>query len=252
MLARREEPSMNSKATYEAIWDRKRGGGDSIPEGSRSAVALELLAALDNSSTDRRALDVGCGDGLLGAALLQRFGEAHGVDIAATAIARARSLGVNAVQVNLDAEPLPYPDGMFAVVTCLDVLEHVFDPRVLIEEIARVCAPGGLVIITTPNIRYWKHIVSVIGGRFPRTSSDNEGYDGGHLHYYTANNITDLLDAHFVIQRIQGVQGSARRGLAASMFGLIMPGRLGAEFAYPGIAVAARRRPDAHNAGHTL
>ena len=119
---------MNSKATYEAIWERKRGGGDSIPEGSRAAVALELLAALDKSGAGARALDVGCGDGALGAALLQRFQEAHGVDIAATAIARARSHGVNAVQVNLDVEPLPYSDGMFGVVTCLDVLEHVLQP----------------------------------------------------------------------------------------------------------------------------
>lgn len=225
---------MNSKATYEAIWERKRGG-DSIPPGSRAAVALELLGV---GEADALALDVGCGDGALGAALRHRFKEIHGVDISATAIARARSQGVNAVQVNLDAEPLPYPDGMFAAVTCLDVLEHVFDPRVLVRELARVCAPGGLLVITTPNIRYWKHILSVIGGRFPRTSSDEEGYDGGHLHYYTAANIMDLLDACFIVQHIQGVQGGTRRGLAA----LLAPGRLGAEFASPGIALAARRR----------
>lgn len=50
-------------------------------------------------------------------------------------------------------------------------------------------------MISAPNIRYWQHIFSlVIKGRFPRTSDDTEHYDGGHLHYFTYNDIEQILN----------------------------------------------------------
>ena len=52
-------------------------------------------------------------------------------------------------------------------------------------------------IISTPNIRYWRHLFSLtVKGRFPKTSGDTEHWDGGHLHYFTYKDIELLLSEH--------------------------------------------------------
>lgn len=192
---------MRTEAVYEAIWDRKQAGDTQILAGSRAAVALQLLGS------GERLLDIGCGDGALAVAAQRQFKEVYGLDISQAAVTAAQARGIHAAQVNLDVAPIPFAAETFTAVTCLDVLEHVFDPRPVVQEIARVCAPGATLVITTPNIRYWRHITSVLFGRFPRTSSDEEAYDSGHLHYYTAANHVDLLAPWFSHFHIAGVYG---------------------------------------------
>jgi methionine biosynthesis protein MetW len=222
---------------YQAIWQRKKQGDGVIAAGSRSAIALSLITKGNN------ALDIGCGEGTLAAALASRFTHVVGVDISENAVAATIQRGIEAKQVNLDSEPLPFADGAFDAVTCLDVLEHVFDPRISVREIARVCIPGATLVITTPNMRYWRHWRSIISGRFPRTSPDEEAYDGGHLHYYTAANLRDLIAPWFEVAQVKGVPGGTRAGKSARLIRLLLPRRQAEEFASPGIALLARRKP---------
>ncbi len=141
-----------------------------------------------------RLLDIGCSDGVLAEQLSQRFPETHGLDISETALAMARTRGIRTHQLNVDQKPLPFDDGYFSAITCLDLVEHVFEPRVLVSEIARVLAPGGSLYIAFPNMRYLLHIKQLLAGRFPKTSGDTAySYDGGHLHYYTPRDVRDLL-----------------------------------------------------------
>jgi len=53
---------------------------------------------------------------------------------------------------DLNHEPLPYSDNRFALVTCIETIEHLENFRALIREIYRVLKPGGLAVISTPNI----------------------------------------------------------------------------------------------------
>ena len=117
-----------------------------------------------------------------------------GVDGAVSACREARTKGFNVQCADLNACHLPYRDGIFDAVSCLDVIEHVLDPRHLLRELARVLRPQGILVLTTPNIRAYWHILTLIHGRFPRTSDDPEGYDGGHLHYFT------FADAHHLLK----------------------------------------------------
>jgi SAM-dependent methyltransferase len=54
--------------------------------------------------------------------------------------------------VNLNEQPLPYPAHAFDVITCTEVVEHLENYRRLIRDMFRILRPGGLVIITTPNV----------------------------------------------------------------------------------------------------
>lgn len=230
---------MQAEDMYQAIWQRKNEGVSAIPKGSRPAVALSLI------TTGSKALDIGCGDGTFAVALSARIPSVTGVDISEAAVEAAKRNGIEAFQVNLDTQPLPFADGSFDTITCLDVLEHVFDPRIAAREIARVASPGATVVITTPNMRYWRHIKSIFGGTFPLTSIDEEGYDGGHLHYYTAANLSALIAPWFDVVRVQGIVGGPKRGTAARLIRLVMPRQRAEEFSSPGIAIVGRRKPTA-------
>ncbi|GAC1641116.1 MAG: hypothetical protein NVS4B8_09140 [Herpetosiphon sp.] len=181
----------NVHRLYDEIWARKLASSPKAPPpGTRVAVAVEIAGRYGGGVL----LDVGCGDGTLLALAEGCFDVLYGVELSPDAARATARHGAVAVVADLDQGLLPYRDCSVDLVTCLDVIEHVFDPRHLLAEIARVLRIGGHCVLATPNIRYWRHMRRLlIDGRFPRTSGDAEGFDGGHLHYFTFGDIDTLL-----------------------------------------------------------
>lgn len=141
----------------------------------------------------RRMLDVGFGKGSFLELVRGRFVEQHGVDLDPEGFTHCAGRGFRLVLADLDRAGLPYREACFDLVSCLDVLEHVREPPQLLAEAFRVLAPGGKVIVATPNIRYYRHLWSiVVKGRFPMTSDDPRWYDGGHLHSFTSADLAHL------------------------------------------------------------
>lgn len=96
-----------------------------------------------------RALDVGCGVGQVVGRLAKAGFEAHGVDVSAPNIERARKFS-DRCQL-YDGKRLPFPDRHFASVGALNVLEHVEEPEAFIRELIRVTEVGGRVVLSSPN-----------------------------------------------------------------------------------------------------
>jgi methionine biosynthesis protein MetW len=199
-------------------------------------------------------LDVGCGDGTLQRLCPGRYPLLVGAEGDAAAASAARARGVLVQRADLDASHLPYRDGAFDAAACLDVLEHVLDPRHLLGELARVLRPGGVLVLTTPNIRFYPFLVELIRGRFPRTSRDPRGYDGGHLHYFTFADVRSLLvEAGFAVIEEFGLYrftrltrwGRMKEGVKA-----LLGDRMKREFFSGAVVVRAARRapPDAREA----
>jgi SAM-dependent methyltransferase len=109
------------------------------------------VATVDQAGERARVLDLGCGEGLITAALAVPGAEVTGVDASGVALERAR-----AAHPELRFEPpavdgsLPFPDSDFDVVACLHVLQHVADTQRLMSEARRVLAPGGRIAIAVP------------------------------------------------------------------------------------------------------
>ncbi|MBI5387800.1 MAG: methyltransferase domain-containing protein [Verrucomicrobia bacterium] len=96
-----------------------------------------------------RALDVGCGVGQVVARLVEAGFEGHGVDVSEPNIQRAQQFCPRCQLY--DGKKLPFPDGHFASVGALNVLEHVEQPEAFIAELVRVAEVGGRVVLSSPN-----------------------------------------------------------------------------------------------------
>lgn len=133
-------------------------------------------------------LEVGCGGGLLCEELARRGLVVTGIDPSQAALEEARLyvqksfLGANAYFETGSAEALPYADGSFSVIICLDTLEHVSDLRACIKEIARVLAPGGVFVFDTINRTFLARLVLIwLGEHFFQRNGLVPG-----LHAYSA------------------------------------------------------------------
>ncbi|MGE3537540.1 MAG: class I SAM-dependent methyltransferase [Candidatus Tectimicrobiota bacterium] len=117
-----------------------------------SDAALQLLIAQSGAGPDDTLLDVGCGGGLVVCAFAEVVRHATGIDLTPAMLAHARSLAASKGLQNVtwqqgDVLPLPYPDAAFTIVTARYTFHHFLDPLSVLQEMRRVCAPGGRVLV---------------------------------------------------------------------------------------------------------
>ena len=86
--------------------------------------------------------------------------------------------------------PIPFPDSSFDTVIAFQVIEHVKQDDLFVKEIQRILRPGGMALLTTPNIKM--------------TLTRNPW----HVREYTADELTDLCSAHFSEVEMLGVAGN--------------------------------------------
>jgi 2-polyprenyl-6-hydroxyphenyl methylase / 3-demethylubiquinone-9 3-methyltransferase len=129
----------------------------------------------------KRAADVGCGAGLLAEPLARLGAEVTGVDPAPENVAAARihaegqGLAIDYRVGSVEALTGPYD-----LVTSLEVIEHVNEPRLFVQGLADALAPDGLLILSTPNRTAWSRLLMIVvgegTGRIPRGTHDWEKF----------------------------------------------------------------------------
>lgn len=118
---------------------------------------------------------------------LSRFGKTFGIDIADKAVEFCSNAGIRDVMVS-PLEKMPFPERIFDIVTCSDVLEHTNDPVEALVEIKRVLKDNGKLILTVPAFRIlWSQHDDALC----------------HLRRYEKESlISDLNEAGFKIEKI--------------------------------------------------
>jgi SAM-dependent methyltransferase len=112
----------------------------------------EKIPYLLHRARPRRALDIGCAKGFLVEQLRAHGVESFGVDISEYAInAAPDSVRPFLRQADICQQQLPFADGHFELVTCLELIEHLPEPELPLREIARILAPTGLAFFSTPS-----------------------------------------------------------------------------------------------------
>jgi ubiquinone/menaquinone biosynthesis C-methylase UbiE len=120
--------------------------------GIQDAAALKLVIDFSGVGPNDAVLDVACGPGILACAFARVTKHVTGIDITPAMLERARQLQQERGLTNVtwrqgDVLPLPYPGASFTLVTSRFAFHHFLDPKAVIAEMARVCAPGGTVLV---------------------------------------------------------------------------------------------------------
>jgi SAM-dependent methyltransferase len=113
---------------------------------------LQMIIDAAGERISGRIMEDGCGVGMYMQHLLPLGGTVIGLDFDFERVAESHALGLDVI--NAAGEHLPYPDGHFDLVMSNEVIEHVQNDRLAVEEMVRVLKPGGRLVLFCPNIGY--------------------------------------------------------------------------------------------------
>jgi ubiquinone/menaquinone biosynthesis C-methylase UbiE len=128
-----------------------------------------LIKTLQILPQRERVADVGCRSGGQAAYYKEQAGilEMHGFDIAPAPLVEAQKKGIITHEWISGASACPVADNFFDAVISGDLIEHLFDTDVFLEELWRVVRPGGYLLITTPNLAWWWSRLRFLYGKVP-------------------------------------------------------------------------------------
>ncbi|MDR1853891.1 MAG: bifunctional 2-polyprenyl-6-hydroxyphenol methylase/3-demethylubiquinol 3-O-methyltransferase UbiG [Azoarcus sp.] len=119
----------------------------------------------------KKALDVGCGGGVLAEGMASRGADVTGIDLSQKALNVARlhlfesNLKIDYREIAAEALAETHA-GQFDVVTCMEMLEHVPDPASTVAACARLVKPGGQVFFATLNRNPKSYLFAIVGAEY--------------------------------------------------------------------------------------
>ena len=116
-----------------------------------NATINQVLNHFSEREGKFRHLDIGSGSGDLVKLLKKQLNTESSCCDYTDNLIKLQGQRVDLVNLNLKKE-LPYQDSMFDIVTATEVIEHLEDFRAILREMYRVLKPGGICILSTPNI----------------------------------------------------------------------------------------------------
>ncbi len=176
--------------------------GSSNPLVRRLMAGFERdLDALFGLAAPASVLDVGCGEGVLVQRWAQRLPQARvvGLDLEEASIQAgwaAHAAPNLEYRVMTDAPELPFADGEFELVSAIEVLEHVPDPRRTLAEMAR-CARSHL-LVSVPREPLWRALNVARGAYWAAL-----GNTPGHLNHWSRRAFVALLARHGTVVEVR-------------------------------------------------
>jgi len=138
----------------------------------------------------RSLLDVGAADGLLSRPLADLGWRVTGVERDPVLAQSGARWCERMVLANLDRE-IPDLGGPFDAIVYGDVLEHLAEPLAVLTEMNRFLAPGGVVLVSVPNVAHFVIRLSLLVGRFDYL--DRGILDHTHLRFFTERSLRALV-----------------------------------------------------------
>jgi 2-polyprenyl-3-methyl-5-hydroxy-6-metoxy-1,4-benzoquinol methylase len=178
------------------------------PEKYFSGNRGEMLEFIPENA--RRILEVGCGEGNFGLRVKQQRGaEVWGVEMFADAANIARLNLDHVVTGNIEVDDLDLPEEYFDCIVFNDVLEHLQYPWSVVEKIRKNLSPGGCLLASIPNIRYYPNMIRLLLHK-EWAYSDAGILDRTHLRFFTKSSIQSMFESSgYTIKLLEGINFKA-------------------------------------------
>jgi len=176
--------------------------------------------------SNKRILDVGCGDGYIGSILKSQNNYIVGLDGSTKAIKVASTKLDKAIEANLNTEWSLKVNEKFDVVFCGEIIEHIFDTDTFLENVKKVLNKNGILVLSTPNIASLGRRLMLLAGVSPNVETTCREKDSGHIRYFTLKTLCKLLeDRGFEIKSVSSdIVNFSKSGRFASVtLGRILP-----------------------------
>jgi 2-polyprenyl-3-methyl-5-hydroxy-6-metoxy-1,4-benzoquinol methylase len=162
------------------------------PSYGMGHTRLRRILDLVGNRPGLRVLDVGCGNGRMGQKVKERGNYVAGVEISSIAAEMARKVLDTAYAFDIEKPwPAEVQQGDFDLVLLPEILEHVFDPAVVLTSAYKALKSDGSVIITTPNFMTWTNRLRFIIGAF--RYQEQGMFDFGHIRWFTYAYLKEVL-----------------------------------------------------------
>lgn len=160
---------------------------------SHEYLLPSLKAELAKLRGEKRVFELGCGNGSIGAAMAAEGWDVTGVDVSEDGIKQAQERHPELkLHYGSAYDNLAEAYGTFPVVTSLEVVEHVFHPRIYAKTLFSLLEPGGTAIISTPYHGYWKNLAMSVTGKMD--AHFTALWDYGHIKFFSIPTLTELLE----------------------------------------------------------
>lgn len=158
------------------------------PNGGSAAAVLARMV-----EPGQRVLELGTGPGTVTRILHAKGCKVTGVEMDPETLATCAPFCERTVQANLEDPQwaATLAEESFDAIICADVLEHLRDPRPLLNQLHGFLKPGGSVLMSLPNASHLTVVASLLGGRFPYQK--NGLLDHTHLKFYGREDLEALL-----------------------------------------------------------
>ena len=148
---------------------------------------------IDLACQGKDILELGCADGFISRHLSERGCRVTGLEIDPEAAERARQWCERVVLYDLNRPDWTDRVGPgFDTVLCGDVLEHLVEPEVALQQIHKILAPGARVLICLPNIAHFRVRLKLLAGKFEYEPTGV--LDVTHLRFYTYQTARKLIE----------------------------------------------------------
>ncbi len=173
---------------------------------------------IDLVGRDKVVLDAGCNRGYLARVFKQNGCRVIGIEQDQQSAREAASWCDSLVIADIEAlGGLEVPQGYFDVMLFADILEHLRDPRAVLERFRKYLKPGGRVIVSLPNIARLDVRLNLLFGKFEY--ADTGILDHTHLRFYTLTTARELLTrSGYAVERVFYTGLADRIGILPGLF----------------------------------
>jgi 2-polyprenyl-3-methyl-5-hydroxy-6-metoxy-1,4-benzoquinol methylase len=214
---------------YYKYWNKKRKKNDLY---YREKISINFLSSVVSKGS--QILDAGCGNGKFMGAVMDSFPYVNilGADFSEEELSEAKNNNLQVFKSDFN-EFIPFNSDRFNVVYAAEVIEHLVNPDLFLDELYRVLKPEGYLILTTPNLCAWFNRLlfplgiqpifvepstkSKLAGAGILKNLKRESQPVGHIRIFNFEAIKDLLEmSGFKILKVKG--DIFESGLPKSLF----------------------------------